>query len=287
MVNVIIPVFHSKETLPNALKSLENQTDRKFLVTIVADGDGEDYSEIIDASPLNITYFSLENNSGPGVARQYGLDKTPRQIKWVMFLDADDYLNPRAIEVLTYEAEHQMADIVGGAIIREQDVGLSQIIDAKDNIVWIHAKLYSNAFLKDNNIRFPDFRYNEDCYFNNIAFLKTDKKFFVEEPLIIWKNNKQSITRNQDHVTSKINCIDGYMSEVNMMFNTIRDEQLKLKTTLKDPNFIVGWISNVYNEYMAAYAYVPDLINNETITNKVKEFFTQPEVAMVLKNQYS
>ena len=46
MVNIIIPVFHSRETLPRALKSLENQTDRKFIVTIVVDGDGEKYEDI-------------------------------------------------------------------------------------------------------------------------------------------------------------------------------------------------------------------------------------------------
>ena len=59
MVNIIIPVFHSRETLPRALKSLENQTDRKFIVTIVVDGDGEKYEDITAATPLNTYLFIL------------------------------------------------------------------------------------------------------------------------------------------------------------------------------------------------------------------------------------
>ena len=62
MVNIIIPVFHSRETLPRALKSLENQTDRKFIVTIVVDGDGEKYEDITAATPLNTHLFYLDKN---------------------------------------------------------------------------------------------------------------------------------------------------------------------------------------------------------------------------------
>ena len=47
MVNVIIPTYKARDTLPKALDSLVAQTKKTFVVTIVQDGDGEDYSDII------------------------------------------------------------------------------------------------------------------------------------------------------------------------------------------------------------------------------------------------
>ena len=218
MVNIIIPVFHSRETLPRALKSLENQTDRKFIVTIVVDGDGEKYEDITDATPLNTHLIYLDKNYGPGFARQYALDRTPEMFKWIMFLDSDDYLNPRAVEVLTYEAEHNNAEVVASSIIHEEEVGLSVIIPAQDSRVWVHGKIYSNKFLKENEIQFPSTDYNEDCLFNNLVFLKATRRFLVDEPLVIWKNNKNSITRTANTKNRALKNIRGYAHNVIILF---------------------------------------------------------------------
>ena len=48
MVNVAIPVYKARSTLPYCLNSLVAQTKNMFLVTLVQDGDGEDYSDIIE-----------------------------------------------------------------------------------------------------------------------------------------------------------------------------------------------------------------------------------------------
>ena len=218
MVNIIIPVFHSRETLPRALKSLENQTDRKFIVTIVVDGDGEKYEDITAATPLNTHLIYLDKNYGPGFARQYALDSTPEMFKWIMFLDSDDYLNPRAVEVLTYEAEHNNAEVVASSIIHEKVVGLSDIIPAEDGRIWVHGKIYSNKFLKENEIRFPSTDYNEDCLFNNLVFLKATRRFFVNEPLVIWKNNENSITRTANTKDRTLKSIRSYAHNIIILF---------------------------------------------------------------------
>ena len=47
MVEIGIPVWHSRETLPDALDSLVAQTKKMFIVCLSIDGDGEDYSDLI------------------------------------------------------------------------------------------------------------------------------------------------------------------------------------------------------------------------------------------------
>ena len=50
MIDIIIPIYHSKKTLPNVLGSLELQIYKEFFITLVQDCDGEDYSDIIEQS---------------------------------------------------------------------------------------------------------------------------------------------------------------------------------------------------------------------------------------------
>ena len=282
MVNIIIPVFHSRETLPRALKSLENQTERKFIVTIVVDGDGEKYEDITSATPLNIHLIYLDKNYGPGFARQYALDRTPEMFKWVMFLDSDDYLNPRAVEVLTYEAEHNNAEVVASSIIHEEEVGLSVIIPAQDSRVWVHGKIYSNKFLKENEIRFPSTDYNEDCLFNNLVFLKATRRFLVDEPLVIWKNNKNSITRAANTKNRALKNIRGYAHNVIILFRKCYEGWLKPEDTIESPDFILTWLAGLYFQYMNSYVINSTIAENEEVNAYLKEFFSYPEVIDVL-----
>ena len=48
MVNLIIPTYKARDTLPAALDSLVAQTKKMFIVTIVQDADNEDYTDIIN-----------------------------------------------------------------------------------------------------------------------------------------------------------------------------------------------------------------------------------------------
>ena len=47
MVNLIIPTYKARDTLPAALDSLVAQTKKLFIITIVQDADDEDYTDII------------------------------------------------------------------------------------------------------------------------------------------------------------------------------------------------------------------------------------------------
>ena len=48
MVEVGIPVWHSRDTLCKCLDSLVAQTLNRFIICLSIDCDGEDYSDIIE-----------------------------------------------------------------------------------------------------------------------------------------------------------------------------------------------------------------------------------------------
>ena len=202
MVDVIIPTYKARETLPKALDSLVAQTKKMFITTIVQDGDGEDYSDIIEEYKrrgLQIRLVKLEENKGPGGARQAGMD-ADKMCDYFMFLDSDDMLFPRAVELLYREAKINNADIVSSDFIAEKKNTPGYLMDVRDRpVTWFHGNIYKAEYLRENNIRFlPLLRYNEDSYFNLVAFNCTQKKFQIKEITYLWRDNNNSITRSGD-----------------------------------------------------------------------------------------
>jgi glycosyltransferase involved in cell wall biosynthesis len=202
IVDVIIPTYKARETLPKALDSLVAQTKKLFIVTVVQDGDGEDYSDIIEEyrrRGLQLYLISLKENNGPGFARQAGIDAN-KMCDYLMFLDADDLLMPRAIEILYREAKLHNADIISSNFIAEKRGTSGYLMDVSLRpVTWFHGNIYKASYLREKNIRFlSSLRYNEDSYFNLVAFNCTENKYKIKEITYLWRDNKNSITRSGD-----------------------------------------------------------------------------------------
>ena len=93
-----------------------------FIVTIVQDCDDEDYTDIIKTYKergLKCRLIKTPQNMGPGVARQYGMD-SDRMSDYFMFVDSDDILMPRAVEVLSREIQINKKDLVASDFLVER-----------------------------------------------------------------------------------------------------------------------------------------------------------------------
>jgi glycosyltransferase involved in cell wall biosynthesis len=200
MLNIIIPTYNNEDLLEQALLSLKLQTKKMFIVTIIDDCSKNSDSikdTIKKFNTLNIIYSRNEKNLGPGLSRQAGINIAyEKNFDYVMFMDQDDILYPRAIELLYYEAKKNNADVVSSNIFSEGTI-YNNLIDEGNNLTWVHGKIYKVSFLKEKNIEFSDkILYNEDSYFNLICKLLSSRYFYVNETTYLWRNNKKSVTRN-------------------------------------------------------------------------------------------
>ena len=105
MIDIIIPAYNAHNTIKKTLISICMQTVKdKINVYIIDDCSNEDYKEIINIfkDKINIKYYKLKENSGPGVARQYGLEHSNGE--YIYFLDADDmFMDIYSLENLVYQ----------------------------------------------------------------------------------------------------------------------------------------------------------------------------------------
>lgn len=267
MVNIIIPVYNSLETLPDTLNSLVAQTKKMFLVTLVQDCDGLDYSSLIEEYTkrgLHISLLHTEVNSGPGVARQLGIDKT-KMCDYVMFCDSDDIYYPCAVELLYREAKKKNADIVISNIEVEKKYEPGYLMEAgKAPITWFGGKIYKLDYLRKNNIRCLDcLRLNEDSYFNLVAANMTKNKLKINYTTYLWRDNSNSLTRKENYEDFfKKSSFQYILSQVKGL------EKLLNEFNITD-NLISATLKNIYECYEKMEIMGLDLIQSNSLISQL------------------
>ena len=172
-----------------------------------------------------------------------------------MYLDADDMLMPRAVEVLYEYARAHDYDILRSSFIRENKNMEDRFMSADDNLItWFHGKIYKVQYLRDKNIRFlPGLRTDEDAYFNAVAWNSTTKLGLMSEPTYIWRDNKESITRKlgqeQYFINTHMNYIHGQIEALKYLFE-INDSVPQV--------LITNTLVNLYYYYVKAKFYKCD-----------------------------
>ncbi len=94
-VSVIIPAYNSARFLSEAIESVLGQSYPVFEVIVVDDGSTDKTKEICSKYP-NIKYI-YQSNQGVSAARNLGVQIS--QGAYLLFLDSDDRLLPKAIEI--------------------------------------------------------------------------------------------------------------------------------------------------------------------------------------------
>lgn len=195
MLDVIIPAYNAHGTIARALHSVAMQTCAEDLqVTIVDDCSEQGYGEFVERfSPmLDLQEVKTDQNGGPGLARQKGLDETDGD--YVTFLDADDtFLAANSLALLQRELAGRGLDLVGGQFVEE--LGDGRFLTHGENFVWMFGKAYRRSFLDRFLIRFNDTRANEDTGFNTLVKALTPHYLFIPQAVYLWHYREDSITR--------------------------------------------------------------------------------------------
>ena len=191
MIDIIIPCFNAYSTLDKTLQSIAVQSIKDKINVLLVDDCSEDkYDDYIDRykNYFNISILRLEKNSGPGVAREKGINNTIG--KYIMFIDSDDlFYSSISVEKLFYKIEEGY-DLVFSI---EYDQKRDSYLVLNGNV---HGKIYRREFISNNNIHFNNSRYHEDNYFNNLVLLNPSKKCFLEEYTYFYTYNNNSITND-------------------------------------------------------------------------------------------
>lgn len=213
-VSVVVPVYNVGRYLPYCLSSIAAQTYTDLEIILVDDGSTDDSGLICDDFSRSDKRARVihQPNQGDFAARQAGLEAAGGE--YVYFIDGDDQIRERTIELLVKVMEDCQCDMVAFDFLYTKTVqnDLSGP-DEKENVEWIDVdemvfgmlsradmlwcvvwnKLFRRSLLEGCSYR-KYFTMN-DQDFNLQVYQKIDKAPFIKQRLYYYIQSENSIQR--------------------------------------------------------------------------------------------
>lgn len=240
-ISVIMPLYNAEEYLAEAIDSIVYQSFKDYELLLINDGSTDASANICNnyaSIYANIKVFHTLNQ-GVSVARNLGILNASGT--FITFVDADDYLESTALEILLKNAIESKADIsivnnfiikktyttVHNAMIAEKEIltpyeGIYQLLTDKIPFVpW--AKLYRTSLFKI--VTFPEnVAYCEDAYINLRLFSVANKIVYDTKPLYHYRLIENSST-NKDFAKKAVTGLNAWNDNID--FLNIRYPDLK------------------------------------------------------------
>lgn len=126
LFSVIVNAYNIGEFIDEALNSLQSQSFTNFEIVLVDDGSTDDTSAKLEEFACRHQRVLLLNKGHHGLllARRLGLAHA--RGSYILFLDGDDWLHPRALERCALVIEQTNADIVAYRYSRDESLSQAE-----------------------------------------------------------------------------------------------------------------------------------------------------------------
>ena len=286
LFSIIVPVYRVEDCLDRCVRSLTGQTYREIEIILVDDGSPDRCPALCDEyakQDVRIRVIHKENG-GLSDARNTGLKEARGE--YVLFVDADDYIDPDACHRLHPYTKFGCDIIVGdgaaeGGVKRltHGNVPSGQLISGKDYLkiacrrgampmaAWLYG--YRRTFLEENGLYFKKSILHEDEQFTPRAFLAACRVVESGVSFYHYVIRAGSITTGRD---LRRNAVDLYAIclELREIYRTLEDKELK---ELLTDSLAVKYLSLFQQGKL--YQYGKDYLHKDFVWGSARRFKTR------------
>ena len=200
-LTVAIPVYNGEKYLRRCLDSVVAQTYSDLEVLLLDDGSTDGAPKILEEYRARYPdRFVINTHRNLGIANNRNLAIDIARGRYIMFIDADDFVRPDYCEVFVKAIEQLGYDDVRGGFVRVDDDGRLFDQTAPHDSEWARyilitpwAKIHRTEFLREKGIRFAD-SYGEDIIFCLKSASCTEKIAVIQYTGYFWYYNKASVS---------------------------------------------------------------------------------------------
>ena len=209
LVSIIIPIYKVEPYLRRCLDSIVNQSYTNLEIILVDDGSPDNCPQICNeyAAKDNRIAVIHKENGGLSDARNVGLDICKGE--YISFVDSDDWVDEKYIEILLNLAIKENADIIigehartNGEIPQKEENVCTKTYSSKEALIRLFSKnnitftiscgkLYKKELF--NSIRFPIGKFHEDEFTTYILFYNSKKILYTCQILYYYYQRAGSI----------------------------------------------------------------------------------------------
>jgi len=239
MISLITPVYNSAATIRRYMQSVMAQTCYDMEVILVDDHGSDNSMEIARTiaqgytGPIEFRFLETPCNSGPGVARNVGIDAARGE--YIAFLDSDDTLDPLFCRLMLESATAKDSDMCcchlevcdrngrhegyrrNPNLSSTEFTGAARKAYLSQYASYFTTYIYRRELLNANDIRFPAMRSSEDSMMLCCALLCSRRISQVDRYLYRYLRQPASLTTRPD--------ADRYrhkLSSMNLLLDTAR-----------------------------------------------------------------
>lgn len=132
MFTIIVTVFNKDKTLKRCLTSILNSSFNDFEILIINDGSTDNSAKIMEQYSKEFKKIIVYNQSNKGVGFTKKLGIQLAKGKYIIFVDADDTINPNLLFILNKEIKKHKPDII--------KFNINEINSSKDKNRYISKK---------------------------------------------------------------------------------------------------------------------------------------------------
>ena len=213
---IIIPAYNAEKTIKKCVQSIMKQTCPEWEAIVIDDGSNDRTYLLTKelAEHENRIRVFTQKNMGPGIARNIGIGKATGD--FIIFLDADDYLEPDYIDCIDEIIQKEKADIVVIDNFYENERGIVYRTERLSNFAFLSKreliaaqmtgklpwgawrKVVKHQILKENEIWFSSDQVGEEAVYSFNVFYYAQKIAFAKKCIYHYVNYSQSQSKKGD-----------------------------------------------------------------------------------------
>lgn len=206
-ISIILTCYNYGHLLPKTLKGIEQQTFHDFELIFVDNGSTDNTSylakEFITNHPdISVNLITIKENQGLANGQNAGIKAATG--KYLLFHDADDWMDKNTLELLANAAKENNADrVISSFRDVDENGNILQVqqIPKNNPVYWLYGMLQANLFKRsiyqENNLQM------QNCLWTDaegtLRFSKyVQQASYVFEPCYNYLVHKDSTSRNRD-----------------------------------------------------------------------------------------
>lgn len=274
LISVIVPVYNAQTFLKECVESLLKQTYANLEIILVDDGSTDEspsLCESLDRQDGRVTVYHQEN-AGVFAARNKGLEVMKG--RYFTFIDNDDAVNEKYIELLYSNIINSKADIAISSILFDygckkyrsdyEEKKQIRILNQTETmnyvfyrrLMYVWGVLYKSEY---KNLKFPPINHGADRHYLYRIMKKIKRSVYVNESIYSYR----IISTSASHIYK----LSEYMTSLKLDNAIINDVKKKY------PECLNAAVNNAAKDYIFACFGFSDKDNHQTEKKYIKAFF--------------
>lgn len=302
LISIIVPIYNSEKYIKRCIDSIINQSYRNIEIILIDDGSTDNSRNICEKYSNIDSRIKVisKKNGGVSSARNEGI--TNAKGEYIMFVDADDWIEKEAIETLYNALKEHNVDIVRGNFFCNNDKGNFKIekqnkyknIKIQENdkslkvdiindlllgkikaYVWLllikKDLLINKKILFNTNISFM-----EDLIFYIRLFSDDNVSFYIlDQDIYCYYSNNNSATKSQNKILENIeNVLNVNKIIREILYNT------KMFNKETDSKMCTANFNIIMNYYFSLYK----VSKNKNLKKYIEQIIKNREFEFIMNN---